>query len=290
MRKRRVQGSSRKTRSTTKLAKTTAQYRRFIGVSLSGGKSDKACIAAIEYFPEHGKIFLSKLFEKVKAEEFISADLKIHEILSQNKDRAEIVAFDVPLSLPKCLTCQLVCPGYEICKEPEITYIRKLYQSNLVKKKPKKMYTPYTQRCADTYLAIQEPELDVQHALGANLAPMTARAHFIVRRLKMTVIEVHPKLSVWKIGQLLKVNKSQLKIYKNSIGGAEAREIFLRHIVEISKVFIYQQDLRLMIENFHAFDAFICAYTAFLKATGQTESPPMDYPKGEIWITIPKSP
>jgi hypothetical protein len=34
---------------------------RFIGISLAGGKSDKACVAILEYYPENRKLFLSKL-------------------------------------------------------------------------------------------------------------------------------------------------------------------------------------------------------------------------------------
>ena len=73
---------------------------RFLGISLAGGKSDKACVALIEYYPQNKKIFLSRLFEKLKSEEKISVDLKIHDLIDQNKDTLEYVAFDIPWSLP----------------------------------------------------------------------------------------------------------------------------------------------------------------------------------------------
>lgn len=282
MRKKRVQSASRKASASTCL--------RFVGVSLSGGKSDRACVSIIDYYPDQGKIFLSKLIEKIKAEEFISADLKIHEIITQYQDQIKSVAFDVPLSLPKCITCKLQCPGYETCSEKEIKYIRNLYQKNDSKKKPKKMYTPYTQRCVEAYLASSEDEVDIQHALGSNLAPLAARGLFISRRLKLKSLEVNPKLSVWRLGQALRVNKTHLKVYRNSVGGEEARTAFLHLMSEKWSVFFYQQDFKILADNFHAFDSFICAYTAYLNHQAETEKPPVGFPAAERFIEIPIQP
>ena len=230
------------------------------------------------------------MIEKIKAEEFISADLKIHEIIMQYQDQLKSVAFDVPLSLPKCITCELQCPGYEICTEKEIKYMRHLYQQNDSKKKPKKMYTPYTQRCVEAYLASTEDEIDIQHALGSNLAPLAARGLFISKRLPTKSFEVNPKLSVWRLGQGLKVNKTHLKVYRNSVGGEEARTAILDSMSEKWKIFFYQQDFKILSENFHAFDAFICAYTAYLQHQGETESPPSGFPSQESFIEIPLRP
>jgi hypothetical protein len=287
MHKRRVQSSSRKTRGPNKVVQPTSKCIRFLGVSLSGGKSDKACLAVVEYYPEGKKIFLSKMLEKIKTEEFISADLKIHEIIQQYGSDIEKIAFDVPLSLPKCLTCVLKCPGYEVCEEEEIKYIRNLYHQETDKKKPKKMYTPYTQRCVEAYLSVSYPDLEVQHAMGANMAPMTARAHFIQKRIKQALLEVFPKLAVLRLGQELKVNKSHAKVYRNSVGGNEARHILLSALADKAGIFFYQQDLKSMTENYHAFEAFICAYTAYLEFNGESETRPKDFPEKEQWITVP---
>lgn len=287
MSKRRVQSASRKASGSDLEKLKIKDCHRYIGISVSGGKSDKSCVAILEYYPVQKKIFLSKLIEKIKAEEFISADLKIHEIITQYKDQTESLAFDVPLSLPKCVSCQLNCPGYEACDEVEIKYLRSLYQQEVDKKKPKKLYTPYTQRCADAYLSHLEPDLDAQHALGANLAPLTVRAMFIARRLKLPSLEVSTRVALWKLGQELKVNKTHLKVFRNSIGGEDAREVILQHFSDKWNVFFYRQDLRSMIENHHAFEAFLCAYVGFLHAAGKTLSTPKDFPKHEMWITIP---
>ncbi len=259
-----------------------------MGLSLSGGKADKACVAVLEYFPEHKKLFLARLYEKIKTEEFISADLKIHEIIGQYHKEIEYIAFDVPLTLPRCLDCPSKCAGYETCTLPENVWMREFYTKVNKNKKPKKMFTPYTQRCVEAYIAhgLEEP-FEIHHALGSNMAPLTARAQYIRRRLEAPQIEVFPRLSVWRIGLDLKVAKSHLKFHKHAVGGDESRKVFLSALSEKKGVFLYQQDVKSMVENNHAFEAFVCAYTAFLKFNKQTEPRPPGFPKSEAWIDFP---
>jgi hypothetical protein len=156
------------------------------------------------------------------------------------------------------------------------------------KKKPKKLFTPYTQRCVEMYLAteLEEPFI-LSHAMGANTAPLLARAMFIRRRLKMPCIEVFPKLSVWRIGKSLHVMKSHLRFHKHAIGGDESRRVILQALSTHNVAFVYDADVKLMIENNHAFEAFICALTAYLKFKGMTEDRPAGFPKNEDWIDFP---
>ncbi|MBC7464630.1 MAG: DUF429 domain-containing protein [Bdellovibrio sp.] len=265
---------------------------RFLGVSLAGGKSDKACVALIEYYPKNQKIFLSRLYEKIKSEERISADLKIHELIEQNKDTLEYVAFDVPWRLPSCITCQLPCPGYEVCKEPHITWMWSHFETKNKKKKPKKIFTPYTQRATEMYMATELEETFMLHnALGSNTAPLLARANFITKRMppQLKCIEVYPKLTLWRIGRTLDVMKSHLRHHRAAFGGDESRRLFLHAMSERNLTFIYHQDMKQMIENSHAFDAFMCALTGFLKYKGLTEKKPVDFPPYEDWIEFPKA-
>ncbi len=153
------------------------------------------------------------------------------------------------------------------------------------------MFTPYTQRCVEAYVSHGlEENFEIHHALGSNLAPLAVRAHFILRRLDLPSIEVFPKLSVWRIGNSLKVAKSHLRFHKHAVGGDESRAQFLQSLSEKKEVFIYQQDMKSMVENNHAFEAFICAYTAYFKFMGQTEKRPTDFPDEAAWIEFPKVP
>jgi hypothetical protein len=116
---------------------------------------------------------------------------------------------------------------------------------------------------------------------------LTARAHFLKRRLKTPLIEAYPKLTLWRIGQALDMPKSYLRFHKHAVDSDEARLFILKTLIEKEIAFVYQQDLRLMVENNVAFEAFLCALTAFLKHRGQTEKPPQGFPKGESWIEFP---
>lgn len=286
MSKGRIPGAERKTRSPRELSHSPVV--RYLGLSLSGGKSDKSCLAVLEHYPEQRRIFLSRLHERIRSEETVSADTKILEMIDQMKDVSRVVAFDAPLTLPKCLTCPKICPGYEVCDEPEVAWMRKRDQ-NHPRKRTRRMFTPYTQRPVDLYLSeVEEENLEVQHALGANLAPLTARAQYLKRRISLPCLEVFPKLAVWRMGLELKVTKAHLRSYRNALGGEEGRRAFLSAFIEKTGLFVYQQDQRLLVENVHAFDALISAWVAYLKDQNKTEAPPADFPEPEAWVEFPK--
>ena len=262
---------------------------RFAGLSLGGGKADKACLAILEYYPKHHKVFLAKIFDRIKSEEKISADLKIHQILEQYNGMIHTLAVDTPWKVPSCMSCKSKCQGYEVCDEPHIQWMWNYVNDKNRKKKPKKLFTPYTQRAVEMHLATElEEPFHMSHAMGANTAPLLARASYILRRVNIPAIEVFPKLSVWRIGLSLHVLKSHLRSHKHSAVGEESRRGILKELGEFNVAFVYDQDRRLMIENNHAFEAFICAVTAFLEFKGQTEARPRGFPKSEDWIAIPK--
>ena len=268
--------------------KAKEEILRFIGISLAGGKSDKACVAVLEYFPENNKIFLSRLFEKIKSDEKISGDLKIHELIEQNLATTKYVAFDTPWSLPNCITCVKKCPGYESCHEPHIEWMWHHQDDKLKKKRPKKLFTPYTQRCIEMHFQTElEEAFNLHHALGANSAPLLARAAFIQKRLSADCIEVYPKLTLWRLGKILNVKTSHLRDHRAAFGGDEARAQFLKNMNENNIAFIYHQDMKQMVDNNHAFEAFLCGFTAFLKFLDLTEKRPKGFPANENWIEFP---
>ena len=271
------------------LVNFSGEVQRFIGISLSGGKADKACVAVVEYFPKFKKLFLSNMFERIKSEGAISADLKIHEIIESYQGKVESVAWDVPWQIPFCNRCDLPCPGYESCQVEHIQWMRKHNQAEQKKKKPKKLFTPYTERAVEMYLKteIDEP-MNVGPALGANHAPLLARAAFIKRRLSLPSLEVFPQLSIWRIGRALNIGKTHLRYHRHATSGNESRKIIIQQLSINKLAFLYEQDQKLMVENNHAFEAFICALTGYLKYSGQTEPKPSSFPSNEAWIEFPK--
>jgi predicted nuclease with RNAse H fold len=263
---------------------------KFAGLTLGGGKGRKTCLAIIEYYVKEKKLFLSQLYDKIEESEKLSADSKIVQILEKHKKELHSVAIDAPLKMPKCMRCRLKCPGHEKCQEPEIKWMWKWHKNREPSKRPNKIFTPYTERCVEQYISSEiQPDLATDHALGSNRAPLAARAMYLKRRIKDTqVIEVMPKVSLWRLGQEMGVSKAKLLKYKTVTHGPEIRQIFLDRWTEGDLSFIYHRDFKLMVKDAFAFESFIAAYTAFLKSKGLCEKRPKGFPKSEAWIAIPK--
>lgn len=271
------------------------KHHRFIGVSLGGGKTDKTCVSVIEYYPDQRKIFLSRLFDKIKTEiqgeDIISADLQTLRLITQCPAPVENVSFDVPLEWPKCMRCSLRCPGFEACQETEIQWMWKHYREHSQKKKsPPRLFTPYTERCVEQYLQTElEEPFHLPHALGSNLAPLTARAQFLTRQLgRLQRLEVFPRLSLWRIGNALHLSKQQLRSHRHWEAGQGARQFVLNKMMDRNLAFIYDQDVKTLIDQPQAFDSFICALTGLLSFLGHCEPKPKGFPRRESWIAIPK--
>ena len=282
------------------MSSDSLKSHRFAGVSLGGGKTDKTAVAVIEYYPEGKRVFLRTLRDKIgsieKGHETSldgdgpeTADAQLLAQLTSDDHQLTSIAFDAPLQMPKCIRCELKCPGFESCKLPEIRWMWQMHRKRDRTKRPNKMFTPYTERSAEIYIAheLEEP-FHPSHALGSNAAPLTARAHYLRRRLHVPVIEAYPKLTLWRVGLALNIPKSYLRFHRHAVDSDEARLYILKTLIEKEIAFIYQQDLKVMVENSQAFDAFMGALTAFLKFRGQTEKPPLDFPKHESWIEFPK--
>ena len=279
----RVRGTQRKSRS------VKLKLHRFFGVSLGGGKTDKTCLSVIEYYPQQRKLFLSRLYDKIRSEGEVSADLQITKIINECPPPVENVTFDVPLQLPYALLNSCKGVPFEECQDPAIRWMWDHWRKHGKKKKPQKLFTPYTERCVEQYLATELEEVfHLPHALGANLAPLTARAQYLTRLLDFTCLEAFPKLSLWRIGNSLNIPKSQLRFHRHWEGGAESRRLILDKMHDKNLAFIYDQDSKSLVESPQAFDSFLCALTGLLSFLGHTEPRPKGFPRRESWIEIPK--
>lgn len=261
----------------------------FAGISLSGGKNTKTAVSVLEYYPQNKRLFLRSIYDNFRSTKGKSSDHYLYQFFAKSEENFELLAVDAPLKLPKCMRCRLACPGYETCNEPEIRWMWKAHHRRGQKKKPNKIFTPYTERCSELFLAneLEEPFFPPQ-AMGANGAPRLARAHFLLRRLGLPAIEFYPKLTLWRVGCDLRVQKSYLRFHRHAIDSDESREFVLRQLIERKIAFIYAQDLGVMIEHPQAFDSFMGSLTAYLKFRGRTVKRPKGYPRSEAWIEFPE--
>lgn len=261
---------------------------QFQGVSLGGGKTSKTCVSLIEYYPHEKNIFLKELTTQIKLEGEVSADEKLLKLLKSRKTHS--IAINSPLKLPKCLRCRLTCPGYENCTEEEIVWLWKHYRDKNKKKKPKKLFTPYTERCTEFYIShFLEKNFSPSHALGSNMAPLTARSHYLARHLPKTLFEFHSQVSLWRIGRSLGISDSNLMSYKHSMMGKDARKAILKRFMDKDLIFLYQQDYKILVHNNNAFESFIGALTGLFKFQKKVENKPKDFPRSEGWIVAPQN-
>ncbi len=241
----------------------------------------------MDYYATPHKLFVKQIHDKIVTHDESSADDQLIEILNQKDNSLKYISFDVPLSLPGCFQHQ--CKGIHSCNSETIEWHWKNYQKLKEKNKNHKLFTPYTERCVDSYVSHQlEEPFALSHSLGANSAPLTARAHHLQPRLHSNLLEVFPRLSFWRMGSKLKLTKSNLRFYKHAVRGQTAREQFIEELIDQNIIFIYEQDIQKILSKTNAFDAFICAITAYLKFKDQTEEPPRSFPESEGWITFPK--
>ncbi len=263
---------------------------KFCGLTLGGGKGRKTCLSVLEYYVKEKKLFLAELHDGIEESMKVSSDTQIIRTLEKLGPSVHSLGIDAPLIVPKCLRCRLKCPGHEKCEEPEIKWMWKNHKKLSPKKRPNKVFTPYTERCVEQYINSEiASELAPDHAFGSNRAPLASRALYLKRRIPHgRVIEVLPRLSVWRLGQNMGIRKNHLLLYKQLARGPAIRQKFLDQWSEEGLSFIYHRDFKLMVKDSFAFESFICAYTAFLNYRGLCEKRPKDFPRSEAWIAFPQ--
>lgn len=264
---------------------------KFAGLSTSSVKVEKTALCILEYYPKQGRIFLSRLYEKFKNDSEQSADSKIIELLNMYSKNLKSVVFDSPIEMPKCLRCNLKCPGFDICDEPQIKYSRQILSDLNSNKKPQKILSPYTYRAADYYLQFfcneKQIKTEVHPTIGSNQASLLARNLFLKRRLSCPVYETQVKISAQLVAEYLKMNKTQYYHLRDVFKGEDSRRVFLNHLIERKNIFVYRQDLKFLTENIHCFDAFVAALIAFFKYSKNVVTKPKGFPKEDLFPILP---
>ena len=197
-------------------SRPSVDYRRFIGISLGGGRGKNTAVARLEPEPQGEGLFVAEArtrrFERgggVLEGDHPGAPFRDRELLEWLRewvDEQTLVAIDAPLSLPVCVRCQLACPGMEACEVPVVQWMRKHAPKLHLRRgrsDPDKPYvTPYTQRA--TELIMERLTLQPREALGQGMGPLAARANYLRRALAdrlavhENLIEVHPRATLMR--------------------------------------------------------------------------------------------
>jgi hypothetical protein len=249
----------------------STKKHRFIGLRLGGARNPNTCISVIDYYKDHGRIFLVDILSKLKKEKKEDLDDVLVEILSNLKDKStfSFIATNAPLSLPPCYECKLKkCTGFKTCKKTKLIKFKKkakeLNEKIIVK--------PYTQRLEDIILKLNGANAFSHETMGSNLSPLTSRMIYIKKRLSgFKIKETNIKLSFLNILKALNMNEDYLKRYTDLFSGQKIRKTFLKKIEKNKNIFIYNSDLKELIKNVKTFEAFILAFTAYLDFVGKTK-------------------
>lgn len=250
------------------------RFRTFIGVDLGGGKGKSStAVARLELGP-CGATVLVRDYGTGKDTPWYD-DVLIAYLRSHPE---AVVAIDAPLTMPSCLRSG--DPD-----APIVAWFRDRENgTRQYGKKPK--YTPYTQRASEVILH-EEHQILPRETLGQGMGPLTARGVYLARaladthRLNENLIEVYPKATIAKLFSARVASR-----YKRRADSPQQRLEILNALPDLSFApGAWRED---GVANDHKFDAVICAYTAFLWATGRCEPPVSDVVLEDGWIWFPK--
>ena len=271
--------------------RSSSEKKRFIGLMLSGGRSPNTAIAVLDYFKGHGRLFLVESFVGKKEKQADDLDTllveKLRTLTDMNSEAdtglssctAEIIT-NAPLTLPPCFGCNVQkCEGKDLCSEPETVRIMELYDELKQKRKNLKRFTPYTQRLQDIWIRETVPEVMPPHeAMGSNIAQLTARMIHIRKMMPEIVFkETYPPACILRLLPSFGLSSGYLKEYRDIIDGKRVRSTLLRKMEEKTSVFIYDNDIDLLVNNIKLFDSLILAFTGVLGFLGKTEGPFPDF-------------
>lgn len=100
---------------------------RVAGISLKSGKKELVYTTIFEHFQSSDRWFLKEL--KLISIEDYKLDQELVAYINEMKPEKLII--DIPLTLPPCHGCLLLCPGLNNCGVPEVQTVRKITQELL---------------------------------------------------------------------------------------------------------------------------------------------------------------
>jgi predicted nuclease with RNAse H fold len=282
------------------------ELRRFIGVSLGGGRGKTTAVARLELGRDHAAPQLDADHAAAQLEgetgvltlaeararwgqrgggevgdqddEHGSAfrDDVLLRWLGDWVDEHTVVAFDAPLTLPPCVRCPLACPGIDACEVPVVVWMRNHAERLSIRtgrSDPNKpAVTPYTQRA--TELLLERATLQPREALGQGMGPLAARAAYLRRalsprlRLHENLIEVHPRATLIRRFGLRDERRTRQGEVERTW---ETRKTMLGMLVEgLAFDRVWPE---LVVRNVHVFHAVVAAFTAWYWAREGWQGP-----------------
>jgi len=270
------------------------EFFRNLGFEVSGAKNDKSAVAVLDFYPKTERLILSEIEFKLSGiEEMSSDDFLLQTLQSYCPEGVRLNGCGVhgPLDLPPQFLESLADndpahPKSQL-RQDQIAWM--IEQWRRLKPSPRPFSTYHERPCEIFLRYLTKEKFLCAEALGANLAPITARLQVLKSRLPHPLHEVNPRATLARLISSLGVNKNLYRDFSDLEKGVSVREkIFAEINKKAPQLFIYEKDLELMILNLNCFYAFLCAFQEHLIARDLAEVPPKNFPKGAGWIYLPK--
>lgn len=266
-----------------------AEFRRFIGIDLGGGRGKNTAVARLELTKTaDGSLRLGVADAKIRygqrgtgqsadepgGDAHFRDDVLV-EYIERWVDDSTVVGINAPLTLPPCVRCSLPCPTVEHCEVPAVMWMRK-WGPRLRRRgrsdPSKPAVTPYTQRATEVLLTAVG--IHPRETLGQGTGPLAARAAYLRRhlsprlRLHENLLEVHPRATIArlfgpKIERRIRTGETE------AIWNAR-KDVLTRLPEGMAFDYVWPE---LVVRNTHVFHAVLCAFTSFLWATQRWHGP-----------------
>jgi len=272
------------------------RLRRFVGVSLGGGRGKTTAVARLEWDDdehegEGARLVLAEararwgqrgggeIDQRDRSADAPFRDDVLTRWLERFVDDDTICAFDAPLTLPPCVRCTLACPGVDDCTVPVVAWMRRHAPSLVIRKgrtdPGKPSVTPYTQRA--TELLLEHATLQPREALGQGMGPLAARAAYLRRRLSPrlrlheNLIEIHPRATLIRVFGSREERRTR---HGSAEQTWETRKAVLDGLGRLSPALAFDRVWPdLVVRNVHVFHAVVAAFTAYLWSVEAWQGP-----------------
>lgn len=263
----------------------TQAFKRMIGLELSGPHSNRTALVVLDFYQSQSRLVVSHVHSNFGSLENKSSDNilmeEIQRLMAEVPENAFLgICTQAPLSLPPFFKDKHA-------RKTEERWLQEIWS----KTKPKpNFFTSYLNRPVDAWLRYFTPErFQIPEAMGANLAPLAARALYLSELLGLSLKESFPRATMSRVVQSLEFSRFWPKLYTDVEKGLGVRQDFFERLFQkIPQLFCYEGDLETLIVELNCFQAFLSALALFLKANSQCDNIPEGFPDSATWILIPR--
>ena len=234
----------------------------------------------LENFEGQNRLVISKISSSFKGtlSTLMPDELLLNEI--QSYDKPVAIGVNFPTYFPPCVGCKLKCPGVKKCTVLEVKTLYREFNKKLKlthkSKKQNHNPAPYFERAIDYYLSyLLEEAFPYEPVFSSNKAMLLTRGMFLKKHLKrIPFIECSTKASLWRIGCSYKIRKSLLRNFFKDPTDMN-RTVFLEKLER--DFFLYEEDKQIFLNNKNAFEALICALSAYYYKNNSVEKIPAHF-------------